>query len=113
MTSHTVRIRPLLIAAGLAALVGLGYWQLERRSVAYSTALFRETAVGWNLNPEDFVAVGRRALPNQPAKRVWERRGSFGVEQLEVIGAEGLVCRSRQARGSAKWEHMGCLQVDQ
>lgn len=113
MTRHTVRIRPLLIAAGLAALVCLGYWQLERSSVAISAALFREAALGWNLNPEDFVAVGRRTLPNQPATRVWERRGAFGVEELQVTEAESLVCRSRQVQGSPKWEHMGCRQVAQ
>lgn len=108
---RSVRLGVLVAVAGFGALAALACWQLERRSVVVSTALFREAAVGWGLNPEQFVAIGRRTLPNQPATRVWERRGAFGVEEIQVTEAEDLVCRARRAQGSGTWEHLGCRQV--
>lgn len=96
------------IAGALAALV---CWQLERQSTLVATALFREAATGWGLNPDQFVSVGRRTLPHQPATRVWEYQETSGVEAIQVTEAEDLVCRMRRAEGSSTWEHLGCRQV--
>lgn len=96
------------VAGVLAALV---YWQLERQSVVVATALFREAATGWGLNPDQFVAVAPRTLSHQPATRVWEHQEASDVEQIHVTAAEDLVCRMRRTQGSASWEHLGCRQV--
>lgn len=108
---RSVRLVVLVAIAGLGLLASLAYWQLERRSVVVSTTLFREAADGWGLNPDQFVAVGRRTLPNQPATRVWERQGTFDVEEIRVTEAENLVCRARRVQGSSAWEHLGCRQA--
>lgn len=103
----------LLVATivGLVGILGAWYWWLERNSVAASTALFKEAAIGWGLNPEKFVAAGRRTLPNQPATRVWIYRNSLGVDEIQVTEAEGLVCWSRQRTEANTWAHLGCQQV--